>query len=101
MQYGASQFGTSPYGDLVPEIPSPNATISLNGLGNGGRLNLILGLALPIVGGAYIDMSTLGDGGRLSLFLNKNPDGSNFIPFADAGELWKRQPLNSNQSFNP
>ncbi len=101
MQYGASQYGTSPYGDLVPEAPSPNATVTLSGLGNGGRLNLILSLILPNVQGADVDMDLLGDGGRLNLFFNRNPDGSPFRPFADAGELWKRQPINSSIHFNP
>lgn len=101
MQYGGTEFSTSPYADLVPEIPSPDATITLDGLGNGGRLNLIFSLLFPNVGGADVNLDDLGIGGRLNLFLDRNADGSPFIPFADAGELWKRQPLNSSVNFSP
>jgi hypothetical protein len=101
MQYGSAPFGTTPYGDISPQIPNPNATISLNGFGNGGRLNLVFSLIFPTVGGAYIDLNTLGNGGRLELLLNRNPDGSIYNPIADAGELWRRVPMHSGINFRP
>lgn len=103
MLYGSTQFGTVPYGDLTPgaTTTSPNVDVTLGGLGNGGRLNLVFSFPFPNIQGADVNLDDLGSGGVLNLFFNRNPDGTQFKQFADAGELWRRVPMNKSINFRP